>query len=225
MPKKGENSKAAEARAKKEEGKRAADAKQKAAADDREWAAAGEGAKSKAQAKKEEQAKQRDEAAAKKAEAKRLADEEAATLSAVRPAKQKAAPTKVTAHQLALQKENDNKEKEAQRQQAQRAAKREVSEGSYEALVASPNINREADENSARSVNDAIALLSVEDGAITPEDKHPERRAKAAFAAYTDRELPQLKLDRPGLKQSQYKDLLWKQWQKAPENPFNRAVA
>lgn len=51
------------------------------------------------------------------------------------------------------------------------------------------------------------------------------RRAKAAFAAYTDRELPQLKLDRPGLKQSQYKDLLWKQWQKAPENPFNRAVA
>lgn len=55
MPKKGENSKAAEARAKKEEGKRAADAKQKAAADDREWAAAGEGAKSKAQAKKEEQ--------------------------------------------------------------------------------------------------------------------------------------------------------------------------
>lgn len=32
----------------------------------------------------------------------------------------------VTAHQLALQKENDNKEKEAQRQQAQRAAKREV---------------------------------------------------------------------------------------------------
>lgn len=51
----------------------------------------------------------------------------------------------------------------------------QVSEGSYEALVASPNINREADENSARSVNDAIALLSVEDGAITPEDKHPER--------------------------------------------------
>ena len=50
------------------------------------------------------------------------------------------------------------------------------------------------------------------------------RRAKAAFAAFSDRELPQLKLDRPGLKQSQYKDALWKLWQKAPENPFNRVA-
>ena len=30
------------------------------------------------------------------------------------------------------------------------------------------------------------------------------RNAKAAFAAFSDREMPQLKLDRPGLKQSQY---------------------
>jgi hypothetical protein len=34
--------------------------------------------------------------------------------------------------------------------------------------------------------------------------------------------LPQLKLDKPGLKQSQYKDMIWKAWQKAPENPLNR---
>lgn len=51
------------------------------------------------------------------------------------------------------------------------------------------------------------------------------RRARAAFAAFSERELPQLKLDRPGLKQSQYKDALWKQWQKSNENPFNRVAA
>ena len=55
MPKKGENSKAVEARVRKEETKRSANEKQKAQAEDREWAAAGEGAKSKAQAKKQDQ--------------------------------------------------------------------------------------------------------------------------------------------------------------------------
>ena len=54
MPKK-ENTKAVEARAKKEDSKRAADAKQKAQEEDREWSAAGDGAKTKAQAKKQDQ--------------------------------------------------------------------------------------------------------------------------------------------------------------------------
>lgn len=35
--------------------------------------------------------------------------------------------------------------------------------------------------------------------------------------------LPQLKLDKPGMKLSQYKDLMWKMWQKAPENPMVQA--
>ena len=50
----------------------------------------------------------------------------------------------------------------------------------------------------------------------------PCRRAKAAFEAFQERELPVLKEDKPGLKQSQYKDMLWKAWQKAPDNPFNK---
>ena len=49
------------------------------------------------------------------------------------------------------------------------------------------------------------------------------RRAKAAFEAYQERELPLVKQDKPGLKQSQYKEMIWKAWQKAPENPFNKA--
>lgn len=50
----------------------------------------------------------------------------------------------------------------------------------------------------------------------------PTRRVKAAFAAFSDSTLPELKLEKPGLKQSQYKEMVWKLWQKSPSNPLNR---
>ncbi|EPZ34437.1 DUF1014-domain-containing protein [Rozella allomycis CSF55] len=78
----------------------------------------------------------------------------------------------------------------------------------------------------AQSIDDAITLLS----AVTQStkvgadniEKHPERRVKAAFALYEERELPKLKKEFPGLRLSQLKQILQKQWQKAPENPFNQ---
>ena len=122
MPKKlGENSKAVEARARKADSKAKKESTKEKQEEDEVWAAAGvfvaavepilgealglgakqyetctgEGAKSKAQAKKDEQAKQREEAAAKKAEAKRLAAEEDAAMA--KAAKPKAAAPKVIA--------------------------------------------------------------------------------------------------------------------------------
>jgi Coiled-coil domain-containing protein 124 /Oxs1 len=47
---------------------------------------------------------------------------------------------------------------------------------------------------------------------------------KAAFAAFSDSEMAALKADKPGLKQSQYKELIWKAWQKSPQNPLNQAA-
>ncbi|KAG0012483.1 hypothetical protein BGZ82_002584, partial [Podila clonocystis] len=44
-------------------------------------------------------------------------------------------------------------------------------------------------------------------------DRHPERRFK----------MPILKQEHPGLRQNQMQDLLYKQFQKSPENPFNQA--
>jgi len=55
-------------------------------------------------------------------------------------------------------------------------------------------------------------------------ERHPERRFKAAYAAYEDRELPNLRADRPGLRLQQYKELLYKQFEKSPENPFNQTT-
>lgn len=66
------------------------------------------------------------------------------------------------------------------------------------------------------TVNNSTASISL--------DRHPERRAKAAWLAFKDRELPQFKKDNPGLKLSQMNDRLWKIWQKSPENPFNQGV-
>jgi Coiled-coil domain-containing protein 124 /Oxs1 len=54
-------------------------------------------------------------------------------------------------------------------------------------------------------------------------EKHPERRFKAALAAYTEREMPQLKIDHPGLRKQQMEQLIYKNFQKSPENPFNQA--
>ncbi|KAG7096606.1 hypothetical protein E1B28_004023 [Marasmius oreades] len=54
-------------------------------------------------------------------------------------------------------------------------------------------------------------------------ERHPERRFKAALEAYHEREMPKLKVDHPGLRLQQYKDLLYKQFQKSPDNPFNQS--
>lgn len=54
-------------------------------------------------------------------------------------------------------------------------------------------------------------------------EKHPERRFKGALAAFEEREMPNFKRDYPGLRLSQLKDLMYKAFQKSPENPFNQA--
>lgn len=56
-------------------------------------------------------------------------------------------------------------------------------------------------------------------------ESHPERRFKAALEAYIDAELPQYKKDYPGLRLVQYKERLFKQFQKHPDNPYNQLTA
>lgn len=53
---------------------------------------------------------------------------------------------------------------------------------------------------------------------------HPitDRRAKAAWNAYYEEQLPLVKQEMPGLKLNQYKDKIWKTWQKSPQNPMNQ---
>jgi len=55
-------------------------------------------------------------------------------------------------------------------------------------------------------------------------DRHPERRLKAAFAAFEEERLPQLKAEHPNMRLSQIKQLLWKEWLKSPKNPVNQKL-
>lgn len=223
-PRKGENSKAVEARDRKASSKKDKTEKESKAKEDAYWVEAGEGSKSKAAAKKAEQDKARIEAAAKKAEAKRLAEEEEAALSKAKPKEKVTPAAKVTAYQLQRQRELDAKKAEEAAREKALQTKREVTEEGYSALVEVENVNKLQGDVEARNVDQAIAGLSVVDGGSPEVDKHPERRLKAAYAAYLEAELPRMREEKPGLKMRQYQDMVWKSWQKSPQNPLVQAA-
>lgn len=77
-----------------------------------------------------------------------------------------------------------------------------------------------ADVHVASSVDQAISVLKVSE---SDGDRHPEKRMKAAYRAYEDSQFPIIKAQNPSLKLSQLKQIIFKDWQKSPENPINRA--
>lgn len=82
------------------------------------------------------------------------------------------------------------------------------------------NVNRltiEGDE--ARNIDEAITILNVDEPEI---DRHPERRVKAAYTTFEEARLPILKNENPNLRLSQLKQMLKKEWMKSPENPLNQ---
>ena len=66
--------------------------------------------------------------------------------------------------------------------------------------------------------------FSLNDSSSTV-DKHPEKRMKAAYEEFETARLPQLKAENPGLRLSQLKQMIWKEWTKSPENPLNKKLA
>uniref|UniRef100_A0A0R0K908 Coiled-coil domain-containing protein n=1 Tax=Glycine max TaxID=3847 RepID=A0A0R0K908_SOYBN len=111
--------------------------------------------------------------------------------------------------------EAERKAEEAKKQQSRTAAEEE-----YERMVLISNTNRDDSIIEARTLDDAIAQMTVVDN--LPPDRHPERRLKASFKAFEEAELPKLKEEKPGLTHTQYKDMIWKLWKKSPDNPLNQ---
>ncbi|KAF9793323.1 DUF1014-domain-containing protein [Thelephora terrestris] len=92
---------------------------------------------------------------------------------------------------------------------------------------------KEIESFSATGIDNALDLLQVvnakTDKASVGQqaagiERHPERRFKGALEAYKERELPILRVEHPGLRLQQYEELLYKKFQKSPENPFNQTV-
>ncbi|KAL7506015.1 hypothetical protein ACHAXN_003380 [Cyclotella atomus] len=72
----------------------------------------------------------------------------------------------------------------------------------------------------ASGLDSALSKLSVGTGA--GDDRHPEKRMKAAYKAFEEKVMPEMKEQYPSLKRQQYLDKIFALWKKSPENPMNQ---
>ncbi|XP_041999549.1 coiled-coil domain-containing protein 124-like [Salvia splendens] len=228
MPKKmGVNSKAEAARARRSATE--SDRKERVEKEKEEqyWREA-EANKPKAAKKREEEAEKRAEANARKAEVRRLAELEEKELekSLTKPDKKAnrvAVPLpKVTEVELIRRREQEQAALQRRAEEDKRKQSRTAKEEEYERMVSVENTNRDDSIIEARSVDEALARMTMVDS--LPVDKHPEKRLKASFKAFEEAELPKLKAEKPGLTHTQYKDMIWKLWKKSPDNPLNQVA-
>ncbi len=84
---------------------------------------------------------------------------------------------------------------------------------------ANPALNATGIDNAL----DALSLTSVNPSEKI--DRHPERRFKAAYAAYEARRMPELEEEHKGLRKKQREDMIRKEFERSPENPFNQVNA
>lgn len=76
----------------------------------------------------------------------------------------------------------------------------------------------------ASGIDNALDALDITGNAQDKLDRHPERRFKAAYAAFEERRLDEMK-DEKGLRRNQKIDQIRKEFEKHPENPFNQVSA
>lgn len=214
MPKKGargENTKAVEARARKDEKKQEEKDKKQKAEEDAFWED-----NDKMVLKKQSRQQQREQSAAEKAahkaSLKAAYDEDMAAAASVTTSAKNVQAKLTRAEMQRRLDEEARKEVEAREAAAQTSTHLE------EPLT--ENLNRLQMEDSARSVGEAIQVLSDKP---VKQDKHPEKRLQAAYKAFEDRMMPQVKEENKNMRLSQWKQIIWKEWTKSPENPLNQA--
>ncbi|KAL2367643.1 hypothetical protein RJ035_001264 [Blastomyces gilchristii] len=77
----------------------------------------------------------------------------------------------------------------------------------------------------ATGIDNALDALSLTTSSETTKiDRHPERRFKAAYAAFERRRLPEIEQEQPGLRRQQRIEVVRKEFEKSEENPFNQAT-
>ncbi|KAK0070289.1 coiled-coil domain-containing protein 124 [Biomphalaria pfeifferi] len=209
MPKKfkGENSKAAEAKARKDAAKQAETERAQKQEEDEFWKDDDKHA-AKKQQRKEEREKKRQELLERKKTLQQLHEEE---MSSIKGAKSQAA--KLTRAQIL-----ENQERIAAAAQALKAQQERI----HTEVPLEENVNIQAVEgDEARTVDEALSVLSVSEEQI---DRHPEKRMRAAYNEYEESRLQILKQENPNLRLSQLKQMIKKEWMKAPENPLNQRL-
>lgn len=174
--------------------KNAAESEKQAKKEELEWSAGAKGT-----SKAEKEAEKKAEQARKREEKARLEAEENASL----PSK----PAKIT--------------KGADKVAAKKSSK-------IDNFIATSGIERKAPALSATNIDDALDALTISNKSsgknisTADVDRHPERRFKAAFAAFEERRIAEMKADKSGLRLQQMKEVAFKEFQKSPENPYNQ---
>lgn len=114
-------------------------------------------------------------------------------------------------------------EHEIERKRAEELKKKNIAARAPETELLTENLNHlTMDGEVGRTVDEAIAILNDTSEEL---DKHPERRLKAAYAAFEEANLLIYKSENPNLRLSQLKQMIRKDWNKSPENPLNRPHA
>lgn len=75
----------------------------------------------------------------------------------------------------------------------------------------------------ASGIDNALDALDLTADAKDKVDRHPERRFKAAYTVYEGRRLEEMKEEK-GLRRQQKIDLIKKEFEKHPDNPFNQVA-
>nr|SVE76770.1 EOG090X0J63 [Daphnia longispina] len=212
MPKKfdGENSKVAVAKARKDAVKQAEQKKKEEKKEEEFWKDDDKNVQKKLQ-RKDEKEKKRIEQLEKKNTLKSLADQEMESIK-VQP---KQASSKIS--RLQIQAELEKREAAAK---GKGTPSKVVPLENLEAPIPE-NINRVViDGEVASSVDEAIQVLRIADSPADVE-RHPEKRMKASYTAFEERNLPRLREENPNMRLSQIKQMLHREWLKSPENPLN----
>ncbi|KRX64489.1 Coiled-coil domain-containing protein [Trichinella sp. T9] len=205
MPKKwiGENSKAVAARNRKQEAQKIKQELQQKEFEDSLWQEHNKNVLKKLE-RKEDRERKKQEIAQRKQENRLLLEKEMEQLKG-----KCTTATKVTRASIAAFQEKEKKKL------PNKAENKCVTLNDLEKNV--NHLTVEGEE--ARTVDDAIMILNDK---MTKVDLHPEKRMRAAFAAFQERNLPLLKKENPTLRQSQLMQMLKKEWQKSAENPMNQ---
>ncbi len=96
----------------------------------------------------------------------------------------------------------------------------EVEEIDTEKEFVNPNYqNNVVNENGVEVVNITGVNQALEELEIVDYDKHPEKRMRAAWNVFFEKQFPIYKIGYPGMKRAQLINLIQKEFKKSPENP------
>ncbi|EPY27806.1 hypothetical protein STCU_05532 [Strigomonas culicis] len=147
------------------------------------------------------------------------------------------APKKVTQRQIQKDLSKMLADYDKQRQAIQSGQAGAIVDRHKEPLPVAGNANRQRAAAAAAEppntisasggVGDAVDAMqrgTRADGgaAAVPDDRHIGKRAKVAYKAFFADTIARVRQERPGLRRTQYNNLVWDLWLKSPQNPFVR---